>query len=158
MGASSVPRSSQTLMKWGTLPNEVSPAAQARYELSQRLTRMAADAGVRLIPSSDSGGGLRLPGFAAVDELILFVDAGVSPLDALRAGTLHPAILLKKEDSLGTVETGKMADLVLLDGDPLDDIRNLRRVAAVVADGRVFEAAERQALFDDVLEDASDPN
>ena len=141
-----------------TFPEGVSRTAQAAYELSQRLTRMAADAGVRLIASTDSAGGVRLPGFSAVDELILFVEAGVSPLDALRAGTLHPAILLDKEDSMGTVALGKLADLVLLDGDPLIDIRNLRRVAAVVADGRVFEAPERQVLFDDVLRDAGDPN
>ena len=136
-------------------PSEVSPAAAARYTLSQRLTRMAADAGVRMIVSSDSSGGVRLSGFSAIDELVLLVEAGVKPLDALRAGTLNPALLLKKESSLGSVTAGKLADLVLLDGDPLGDIRNLRRIAAVIADGRVFESSERQALFDDVLKDAS---
>ena len=143
---------------FGTLPNEISPDAQTRYELSQRLTRMASAAGVRLIASSDSAGGTRLPGFTGIDELILFVEAGVTPLEALRAGTLYPAILLDMEDSLGTVEAGKLADLVLLDGDPLTEIRNLRRVAAVVADGRIFEAAQRQALLDAVLEDAGYPD
>ena len=123
---------------FGTLPDEISPTAQARYELSQRLTRMASAAGVRLIASSDSAGGTRLPGFTGIDELLLFVEAGVSPLEALRAGTLYPAILLDMEDSLGTVEVGKLADLVLLDGDPLTEIRNLRRVAAVIADGRIL--------------------
>ena len=143
---------------FGTLPEVISPAAQARYELSQRLTRMASAAGVRLIASSDSAGGTRLPGFTGIDELILFVEAGVTPLEALRAGTLYPAILLDMEDSLGTVEAGKLADLVLLDGDPLTEIRNLRRVAAVIADGRIFEAAQRQALLNSVLEDAGYPD
>ena len=143
---------------FGTLPNEISPAAQARYELSQRLTRMASEAGVRLIASSDSAGGTRLPGFTGIDELVLFVEAGVSSLEALRAGTLYPAILLDKQDSLGMLEAGNLADLVLLDGDPLIEIRNLRRVAAVVADGRVFDGAGRQALLDAVLEDAGNTN
>ena len=120
---------------FGTLPNEISPDAQTHYELSQRLTRMASAAWVRLIASSDSAGGTRLPGFTGIDELILFVEAGVTPLEALRAGTLYPAILLDMEDSLGTVEAGKLADLVLPGrGSSLTEIRNLRRVAAVVAD------------------------
>ena len=143
---------------FGTPPEAIAPAAQARYELSQRLTRMASEAGVRLIASSDSAGGSRIPGFMGIDELILFGEAGVSPFEALRAGTLYPAILVGREDDLGTVEAGKLADLVLLDGDPLTDVRNLRRVAAVVADGRVFEGAGRQALLDAVLEDAGEPN
>ena len=143
---------------FGTPPEAIAPAAQARYELSQRLTRMASEAGVRLIASSDSAGGSRIPGFTGIDELILFVEAGVSPFEALRAGTLYPAILVGREDDLGTVEAGKLADLVLLDADPLTDVRNLRRVAAVVADGRVFEGAGRQALLDAVLEDAGEPN
>jgi imidazolonepropionase-like amidohydrolase len=76
----------------------------------------------------------------------------------LQAGTLNPALLLKKANSLGTVSAGKLADLVLLDGDPLVDMHNLRRVAAVFADGKVFEEEERQALFEAVLRDARDPN
>ena len=139
-------------------PKDVTPAAKANFELNQRLTRMAAEAGVRLIVSTDAAGGTRLPGFSVLDELILFADAGVTPLATLQAGTLNPMMLLKKDSSLGTITAGKLADMVLLDGDPLTDMRNLRRISAVVADGRVFDAAARQALFDAALKDAQDPN
>ena len=139
-------------------PTEVTPAAENRYMTAQQLTRMAAEAGVKLIVSTDSAGGVRLPGFSAVDELILFAQAGLKPLDVLQAGTLNPVLLLKQDKSLGTVTAGKLADLVLLDGDPLEDMQNLRRVAAVIADGKVFETAERQALFDAVVQDARKPN
>lgn len=139
-------------------PTEVTPAAQNRYKTSQQLTRMAAEAGIKLIVSTDSSGGVRLPGFSAVDELILFAESGLKTLDVLQAGTLNPALLLKQEKSLGTVTAGKLADLLLIDGDPLADMQNLRRVAAVLADGKVFEAAERQALFDAVVQDARKSN
>jgi imidazolonepropionase-like amidohydrolase len=139
-------------------PNEATPQAKAAFEIGQRLTRMAAEAGVRMIASSDTAGGTRISGFSAVDELILMAEAGVKPLAVLQAGTLNPVLLLKRERSLGTIAVGKLADLVLLDGDPLADIHNLRRVSAVVADGRIFDSAQRQALFDAVLKDAGDPN
>jgi imidazolonepropionase-like amidohydrolase len=129
------------------LPAEASPQSKAGFELAQRLTRMAGDAGVRMVASSDSAGGTRISGFSAVDELILMGEAGVKPLVVLQAGTLNPALLLKQESSLGTIAVGKLADLVLLDGNPLDDVHNLRRVSAVVAGGRVFDAAQRQALL-----------
>ena len=116
---------------------------------------MASDAGVRLIVSTDTGGAYRVPGFASIDELAELVNAGVSTIDALRAGTLYPVMSLGLEDSLGTVEAGKLADLVLLEGDPLADIRNLRRIAAVVSDGRVFEGLDREALFFDVRRSAA---
>ena len=135
---------------WRPLGDEVAPDGRTRYELSQRLTRMAADAGVRLLLSTDTGAPYRLPGFATVDEIVEFVEAGVSPLDALRAATLYPVIALNLEHVLGSVEPGKLADLVLLDGDPLINIDSIRRIAAVVSDGRVFEDADRQALFDSV--------
>ena len=135
---------------WNSPGEEASPAALNRYELAQRLTLMAANAGVRLIPSTDTGAPYRIPGFAAVDEIIEFVDAGVSPLEALRAGTIYPVISLKLEQALGSIEPGKLADMVLLEGDPLEDIENIRRISAVVSDGRVFEDAERQALLERV--------
>ena len=140
---------------WAPLPDAAPTDRQDRYELSQELTRMASDAGVRLIVSTDTGGAYRVPGFASIDELVELVNAGVSTIDALRAGTLYPVMSLGLEDSLGTVEAGKLADLVLLEGDPLADIRNLRRIAAVVSDGRVFEGLDREALFFDVRRSAA---
>ena len=135
---------------WNSLGAEASPEALERYELAQGLTLMAVEAGVRLLPSTDTGAPYRIPGFAAVDEIIEFVEAGVSPLEALRAGTIYPVISLRLEQALGSIEPGKLADMVLLEGDPLEDIENIKRIAAVVSDGRVFEEAERQALLENV--------
>ena len=77
------------------------------------------------------------PGFSLHDELALLVEAGLSPAEALRTATLNPATFLNEADSLGTVEAGKRADLVLLDANPLEDIRNTRKVNAIVLNGRL---------------------
>jgi hypothetical protein len=136
------------------LPANERPGARARYELSQRITKMAADAGVRMLPGTDTTT-CRVPGFAGVHEIILLVEAGLTPEQALRIGSYEPAVYLNQPDSLGTITRGKLADLVLLDADPLVDIRNIRRVAAVIANGRLFDSASRQKLFDDVLASAA---
>jgi imidazolonepropionase-like amidohydrolase len=94
---------------------------------------------VHIMPGTDAPLRNSPPGFGLHEELGWLVRAGLSPFDALRAATLEPARFLGKLDSLGTVEAGKLADLVLLDANPLVDIGNTRRVVFVVADGRLFE-------------------
>jgi imidazolonepropionase-like amidohydrolase len=96
-------------------------------------------AGVRVMAGTDAPLRNSPPGFGLHEELAWLVRAGLSPFDALRAATLEPARFLKLEDSVGTIAPGKLADLVLLDANPLADIGNTRRVSAVVANGRLFE-------------------
>lgn len=88
------------------------------------------------------------PGASLHDELAGLVDAGLSPLQALRAATQGPAIFMGRND-LGGVEPGQLADLVLLDADPLLDIRNVGRIHGVVFDGRLQMRAELDALIAD---------
>jgi len=71
----------------------------------------------------------------------------MTPFEILRSATIEPARYLGMLDSAGTVAPGKLADLVLLDANPLVDIRNTRRIAAVVANGRLFGAADRERLL-----------
>jgi tetratricopeptide (TPR) repeat protein len=88
------------------------------------------------------------PGFGLHTELELFVAAGMRPLDALRAATATPAAVLEIADSVGTIAPGKIADLVLLAANPLDDIRNTRRIAGVFRAGRFVPRAELDAALD----------
>lgn len=87
------------------------------------------------------------PGFSLHAELAIFVAEGLTPLSALQAATLNPAKLLRGTDSLGTVARGKLADLVLLDADPLADIANTKAIRAVVANGHYFDRAALDAIL-----------
>lgn len=104
-------------------------------------------ASVRILPGTDAPLRNSPPGFGLHEELVALVRAGMTPFEALRAATLEPARFFGMTDSLGTVAVGKLADLVLLDGNPLEDIRHTRRVAAVVANGRLFDAEARRSLL-----------
>jgi imidazolonepropionase-like amidohydrolase len=95
-------------------------------------------AGVGIMAGTDAPLRNSPPGFGLHEELLHFTRAGLTPFEALRAATLEPARFLGMLDSLGTVEVGKVADLVLLTANPLTDIRNSSRTAVVVANGRVF--------------------
>ena len=76
------------------------------------------------------------------------MDAGLTPLDALRSATSGPAEFFGVREHLGTIEAGKRAELVLLDADPLADIRNTRRINAVISRGRIY----RRPSLDKMLE------
>ncbi len=111
------------------------------------LVRALRDAGVPMLAGTDVGNSFLVPGYSLHDELALLVLAGLSPLQALRAATLEPARFLEATDSLGTIESGKLADLVLLDANPLEDIRNTRRIRGVVANGRWFDRPALDSLL-----------
>jgi imidazolonepropionase-like amidohydrolase len=94
--------------------------------------------GVGMLAGTDTLNPYCFPGFSLHDELGLLVESGMTPMQALQAATLNPARFLGREEDLGSVATGKIADLVLLDANPLDDIGNTRKIAAVVFGGRFF--------------------
>ena len=133
-------------------PQHLLPSAEAlgRALFAKRLRLVGAlhAAGVPLLPGTDAPLRNSTPGFGLHEELAYFVQAGLTPMEALRSATSSAARYLDALDSLGTIEPGKLADLVLLDADPLSDIRNTRRIAIVVMGGRVYDPAARRALFD----------
>lgn len=91
---------------------------------------------------------------AVHNELSIYVQQGLTPLEALQTATLNPAKMLHATDSLGTVATGKLADLVLLDANPLTDIMNTRKIRAVVANGRYFDRAVLDSFLTQPSQDA----
>jgi hypothetical protein len=118
------------------------------YNAAVRDVREMRALGIPILAGSDSPAPTVIPGFGLQEELVQLVAlAGMTPAEALRAATLGPARFLGLADSLGTVEVGKLADLVLLDADPLADIRNARRIHAVVANGRLLDRAALDRLL-----------
>jgi imidazolonepropionase-like amidohydrolase len=121
-----------------------------RSYFSFDLTRQLHDAGVKLLASTDASQPFVFPGFSLHEELELLVRSGLSPLEALRTATSNPAEYLTASDSLGTITKGKVADMVLLDANPLVDIRNTRRISAVIANGRLFDSTALARLLSQV--------
>jgi imidazolonepropionase-like amidohydrolase len=116
--------------------------ARDGFRKRQQLVGMLYEAGARLLAGTDCFGlGKQLPGLGLQNELALLVESGLSPLAALQAATVTAADALGQSESLGALEPGKLADIILLDADPLADIQNARRVRTVVKGGRLYDAA-----------------
>ena len=96
------------------------------------------DAGVKLLAGTDTASPFNIPGFSLHKELIFLTHAGLTPIEALRTATLNPAIFLGIQDSIGTIEEGKIADIVLLDANPLEDISNTQKINSVVVNGKLI--------------------
>ncbi len=105
------------------------------FQTDLRNTRRMADAGVPIGVGSDGGSAIDFPGLMTHRELELLVEAGLSPMQVIVAATRTGALALRRLDELGTVEPGKRADLLLLDANPTEDVRNLRKIDRIMLDG-----------------------
>jgi imidazolonepropionase-like amidohydrolase len=128
------------------------PPADIRYfqQYGRNLIKLVGvmqKQGVQILPGTDD---YRYLGFNLHDELALFVEAGLTPMEALQTATRNPAMFFGMEKDLGTIEKGKMADLVLLDANPLDDIHNSQKIAAVVLGGRFLSRLDLDRMLADV--------
>jgi hypothetical protein len=139
----------------GRTPTQV---IQSKDLFRRRLGLVAdlADAGVPLMTGTDLGTSYLMPGFSLHDELALFVRAGLKPIEALAAATLHPARYLGRRDQ-GVIARGAVADLVLLDADPLHDIRNTTRIHSVFVRGNHIGPAQRTQMLADIEAAAKRP-
>jgi imidazolonepropionase-like amidohydrolase len=124
-------------------------------EKELEVVQLLHKAGVPFLAGTDTPPGIYIfPGFSLHEELQRFVAAGFTPLEALQTATLNPARFFKMESQLGTIEPGKLADLVFLDANPLEDIRNTQKVSAVILNGRYLSKADLQKSFQRVEESA----
>jgi imidazolonepropionase-like amidohydrolase len=146
-------------LRWVWNPNsgatDLSPenvAAEKRvYEDACKLLRKMHAAGVPVLAGTDTTNPFCFPGFSLHDELGLLVDAGgFTPLEALQCATLSPARYFGMEKELGSVEKGKIADLVLLQGNPLEDIHNTTKIAAVFLRGKLLARPQLERMLAEV--------
>jgi Amidohydrolase family len=105
-----------------------------RMETNRKVVHALYEAGVPIVAGEDTG----LIGYGLDRELELYVQAGMSPMEAIQSATIVPARAMKMEAEAGSVEVGKRADLVLVDGNPLKNISDIRRVVSVVREGRMY--------------------
>jgi imidazolonepropionase-like amidohydrolase len=127
------------------------PVRQKFVEHELEIVKKMNQAGVPFLAGTDCPAGVDvLPGFSLHLELQRFIAAGFTPLQALQTATINPAKFLDRQRDFGTVEAGKIADLVLLDANPLDDIRNTQKIAGVVSAGRYFSRSNLDHILSDV--------
>ena len=118
------------------------PVRKQFVQMELDMTLAMFRAGVPFMAGTDTAAGVHIfPGFSLHQELVLFQRAGLTPMQALQTATLNPARFLGRTADLGTVEQGKLADLVLLDADPLADIANTQKIRGVILAGRYFDRA-----------------
>jgi hypothetical protein len=115
-------------------------------EFSLHLVKLMHDAGVPVGAGTDTPIGFAAPGYSLHSELEMLVLAGLDPVEALRAATVRPAEFFGLQGEMGTIDVGRLADLVLLTGNPLEDIANTRTVEAVVTKGNLLTRPELDAL------------
>lgn len=111
------------------------------------VLRLLQRRGVKILAGTDLANPFIFAGASLHDELGLLVSIGMTPLQALQSATIEPARFLGVADSLGSIGLGRVADLVLLSANPLTAIGNVAKIDVVIANGRVFDAAAREALF-----------
>jgi imidazolonepropionase-like amidohydrolase len=107
-----------------------------RMETNLKVVGALYRAGVTIVPGSDTG----LLGYGLDRELELYVQAGMPPMAAIQSATIVPARVMKLDREVGSIEVGKRADLILVQGNPLEHISDIRRVVSVVANGRMYDS------------------
>jgi imidazolonepropionase-like amidohydrolase len=127
------------------------PLRQEYFTRNLQMVGAMHHAGVPFMAGTDAAPGVYImPGFSLHDELANFVEAGFTPLESLQTATSNPAKFLGMEDRLGSIEPGKIADLVLLSANPLEDIRNTARITAVITRGRLLDRAALDRILANV--------
>lgn len=125
-------------------------SSRKRYEdIRKKITYQLWEAGVPLMAGSDSPEWFLVQGFSLHDELETFVKAGLSPFAALQTATINTATYLGMKEAKGTIEIGKQADLLLLDKNPFDDIRNTRSINSIFANNQYFDKNKVNQLLEE---------
>ena len=129
---------------WSNDPAALGPRLDVHRKQMQ-LVAMMHKAGVPIMAGTDFSDWALVPGIDLHNELALLVECGFTPVEALQTATLNPAKFLGKTDTYGTIQVGRVADLVLLDANPLEDISHTRKIHAVVLGGRFYLIASIRA-------------
>jgi imidazolonepropionase-like amidohydrolase len=138
--------------KFLAMPVEAQTTYRDLYPRQLSIAKLFADSGVRMMTGTD-GGSMMAPGLTLKQEFAELAKAGLSPLKILQMTTINPAQYLGREDTVGTVQPGCNADLVVLDANPLEAVENLHRINAVVRAGTHYSASQLAALKDRVAAD-----
>ncbi|MGC4104118.1 amidohydrolase family protein [Ferruginibacter sp.] len=125
----------QSLFNTMGMPADQAQKSRPVYEGMLNLVKVLHDKGITFVAGTDMG----FPGYSVARELELYVQAGLTPLQALQSATIVPAQVMHMDNISGSITVGKHADLVILDADPLTEMRNIRKVYKVVKEGQLYD-------------------
>ena len=120
-----------------------------RYLFELSLIGKMNKKGVKFLAGTDFPNPFVFPGFSLHDELSLMVKGGMPVIDALRTATIYPAIFMNKKADFGTVETGKLANLILLNKNPLENIENTKTIETVIVRGKVYTRSSLDLMLEE---------
>jgi imidazolonepropionase-like amidohydrolase len=121
-------------------------------DLNRKMVVALHEAGAGILLGTDAAQAYHIPGFAIHEELAYLVEAGLSPYEAIEAGTRNAALVLGKSAEFGTVDVGKRADLILLEDNPLENVGNIQNRVGVMVRGRWLTVAQLQSVLDALIE------
>jgi hypothetical protein len=133
--------------RFRTAPNEYFENEKREYEVKKKIIKLLHQSGIKILAGTDTPNPHCYPGFSLHDELQIFVDCGLSPKEALLTATLNPALYFNIEKDYGTVSTNKIASLVLLKANPLENIANTKNISAVILRGKFIGTNELNELL-----------
>jgi imidazolonepropionase-like amidohydrolase len=125
----------QALFKNMGMPPAQAELAKPRMQSMMNLIKALHDKGITIVAGTDMG----FPGYSVARELELYVKAGLTPMEAIQTATIVPARVMNMDKRTGSIKAGKQADLVIVDGDPLKEIRNIRNVWMVIKEGQQYD-------------------
>jgi hypothetical protein len=136
----------QLLLQHLSAPQFVRIKHEAARDLE--LTTAMHRGGLQFLAGTDAPDPYVIPGFSLHDEMEWLVKSGLTPTQALQAATFNPALFMVKLDQYGVVEPNHVADMVLLDGNPLEDIRNTRKISAVILGGKYYSRPDLDKMLE----------
>jgi imidazolonepropionase-like amidohydrolase len=132
-----LPEPLQVLFRTMGMAPEQAVKYKPRFHDMEKLVKVLHDRGVPIVAGTDMG----FPGYSVDRELELYVESGLTPLEAIRTATVVPALVMRQASVSGSLMPGRSADLIIVNGDPLHHIRDIRKVQVVIKDGRVYDPA-----------------
>ena len=123
--------------------------------MNRKMVVALHEAGAGILLGTDAAQAYHIPGFAVHEELAYFVEAGLSPYEALEAGTRNAAVAMGQANEFGTIEVGRRADLILLEANPLEDVDNVQKRVGVMVRGRWWTNEQLQSMLDGLVESYS---
>ncbi len=143
-GVNSVTEDLKEIFRNTGLPPEVAKERKFVLENGKEIVLAMHKMGIPIVAGTD----MMVPGYSLYREIELYKEAGLTSLEAIQTATINPARVMKKENETGSVQEGKKADIIIIDGNPLESISHIRNVILVIKDGKIYDPSALRKIID----------